>query len=79
LRRAAPAANLFEGEKHFARTADARRVLVSDASHTMEDRKRERALQVVLVVVGLLYSLWGYLLFEGGLDQAKPEGCTKFV
>jgi hypothetical protein len=31
----------------------------------MEDRmKRERALQVVLVVVGLLYSFWGYLLFD---------------
>ena len=26
--------------------------------------KRERALQVVLVIVGLLYSFWGYLLFE---------------
>lgn len=26
--------------------------------------KRERALQLVLVVVGLLYSLWGYLLFD---------------
>ncbi len=26
--------------------------------------KRERALQVVLVVVGLLYSFWGYLLFD---------------
>ncbi|MBA2682087.1 MAG: hypothetical protein H0U76_27305 [Ktedonobacteraceae bacterium] len=26
--------------------------------------KRERALQVVLVVVGLLYSFWGILLFE---------------
>jgi hypothetical protein len=26
--------------------------------------KRKRALQVVLVVVGLLYSFWGYLLFD---------------
>jgi hypothetical protein len=26
--------------------------------------KRERALQVVLVLVGLFYSFWGYLLFE---------------
>ena len=26
--------------------------------------KRERALQVVLVVVGLLYSFWGYILFD---------------
>ena len=26
--------------------------------------KRERALQVVLVFVGLLYSFWGYLLFD---------------
>jgi hypothetical protein len=26
--------------------------------------KRERALQVVLVVVGVVYSFWGYLLFD---------------
>src|SRR5579862_4928720 len=26
--------------------------------------KRERALQVVLVLVGLFYSLWGYILFD---------------
>ena len=26
--------------------------------------KRERALQVVLVLVGLFYSFWGYLLFD---------------
>jgi hypothetical protein len=26
--------------------------------------KRERALQVVLVLVGLSYSFWGYLLFD---------------
>jgi len=26
--------------------------------------KRERALQVVVVVVGLLYSFWGYILFD---------------
>jgi hypothetical protein len=26
--------------------------------------KRERALQVVLVLVGLLYSFWGYFLFQ---------------
>jgi hypothetical protein len=31
----------------------------------MEDpMKRERTLQVVLVLVGLLYSFWGYLLFD---------------
>jgi hypothetical protein len=31
----------------------------------MEDAmKRERTLQVVLVLVGLLYSFWGYLLFD---------------
>jgi hypothetical protein len=29
-----------------------------------DDMKRERALQVVLVLVGLLYSSWGYFLFE---------------
>jgi hypothetical protein len=33
--------------------------------NTTEDgMKRERTLQVVLVVVGLLYSFWGYLLFD---------------
>ena len=26
--------------------------------------KRERTLQVVLVLVGLFYSFWGYLLFD---------------
>jgi hypothetical protein len=26
--------------------------------------KRERTLQVVLVVLGLFYSFWGYLLFD---------------
>ena len=26
--------------------------------------KRERALQIVLVLVGLFYSFWGYLLFD---------------
>ena len=26
--------------------------------------KRERALQVVLVLVGLFYCFWGYLLFD---------------
>jgi hypothetical protein len=31
----------------------------------MEDAmKRERTLQVVLVLVGLFYSFWGYLLFD---------------
>jgi hypothetical protein len=31
----------------------------------MEDAmKRERALQIVLVVVGLVYSFWGYFLFD---------------
>jgi hypothetical protein len=76
-------ASLFEGEKHSAHTADARRVPVSDASqlttaqsevkkggnnlasHKTEDgMKRERALQVVLVLVGLFYCFWGYLLFD---------------
>src|ERR1700761_7165300 len=33
--------------------------------HLTEDgMKRERILQVVLVVVGLLYSFWGYILFD---------------
>jgi hypothetical protein len=35
--------------------------------------KRERALQVALVVVGLLYSFWGYLLFDN-LWHAKWLG-----
>jgi hypothetical protein len=31
----------------------------------MEDgMKRERALQILLVLVGLFYSFWGYLLFD---------------
>ena len=35
------------------------------ASDKTEDgMKRERALQVVLVLVGLFYSFWGYLLFD---------------
>ncbi|MGA3213227.1 MAG: DUF6632 domain-containing protein, partial [Terriglobales bacterium] len=35
------------------------------ASHKTEDgMKRERALQVVLVLVGLFYCFWGYLLFD---------------
>ena len=55
----------IRGGEAFAHTVDTRRAPVSDASHKMEDRmKRERALQVVLVVVGLLYSFWGYLLFD---------------
>jgi hypothetical protein len=29
-----------------------------------EAMKRERTLQVVLVVVGVFYSIWGYLLFD---------------
>jgi hypothetical protein len=79
---AVPAASLFEGEKHSAHTADARRAPGSDASqltiaqsevkggpnlesHKTEDgMKRERALQVVLVLVGLFYCFWGYLLFD---------------
>ncbi|HEY0759483.1 MAG TPA: hypothetical protein VGD59_09530 [Acidisarcina sp.] len=32
--------------------------------------KRERALKVVLVLVGLIYSFWGYLLFDN-LRHAK--------
>src|SRR5213595_1167493 len=35
--------------------------------------KRKRALQVVLVIVGLLYSFWGYLLF-GSLWQSRWRG-----
>jgi hypothetical protein len=36
-----------------------------NSSHKTEDgMKRERALQVVVVVVGLLYSFWGYILFD---------------
>src|SRR5271167_5160635 len=31
---------------------------------TEDDMKRERTLQVVLVVVGVFYSIWGYLLFD---------------
>ena len=31
---------------------------------TGDDMKRERTLQVVLVVVGAFYSFWGYLLFD---------------
>jgi hypothetical protein len=29
-----------------------------------DSMKRERALQIVLVLVGLMYSFWGYLLFD---------------
>jgi hypothetical protein len=37
----------------------------------MEDgMKRERALQVVVVVVGLFYSFWGYLLFDSLLHSS---------
>jgi hypothetical protein len=36
-----------------------------NSSHkTEDDMKRERALQVVLVLVGLFYCFWGYLLFD---------------
>jgi hypothetical protein len=36
-----------------------------NSSHKTEDgMKRERALQVVVVMVGLLYSFWGYILFD---------------
>jgi hypothetical protein len=47
----------------------------------MEDgMKRERTLQVVLVLVGLFYSFWGYFLFEAlwhsswlkGNDEVGP-------
>jgi hypothetical protein len=31
---------------------------------TEDDMKRERTLQVVLVVVGVFYCIWGYLLFD---------------
>jgi hypothetical protein len=31
---------------------------------TEDGMKRERTLQVVLVVLGLFYSFWGYLLFD---------------
>jgi len=37
----------------------------------MEDgTKRDRTLQVVLVLVGLFYSFWGYFLF-GGLGHSR--------
>jgi preprotein translocase subunit SecD len=35
---------------------------------------RERALQAVLVVVGLLYSFWGYLLFDNLLHSRWLSG-----
>jgi hypothetical protein len=35
---------------------------------------RERALQAVLVVVGLLYSFWGYLLFDNLLHTRWLSG-----
>jgi hypothetical protein len=65
---------LSEGEKHSAHIADARRVPVSEVSQltlaqpevkkTEDGMKRERALQVVLILVGLFYSLCGYILFD---------------
>src|ERR1700730_2961564 len=40
-------------------------MVITLASHKTEDgMKRERALQVVLVLVGLFYCFWGYLLFD---------------
>jgi hypothetical protein len=36
--------------------------------------KRERALQVVLVVVGLFYTFWGYLLFDSLWHSSWLEG-----
>jgi hypothetical protein len=36
--------------------------------------KRERALQVVLVVVGLLYSFWGFILFDNLLHLKWLSG-----
>src|SRR3984893_6282974 len=40
-------------------------MVITLASDKTEDgMKRERALQVVLVLVGLFYSFWGYLLFD---------------
>jgi hypothetical protein len=38
--------------------------------------KRERALQVVLVVVGLFYSFWGYLLFDALWHPSWINGHT---
>ena len=35
-----------------------------NAQKTEDAMKRERALQVVLVILGLFYSFWGYLLFD---------------
>jgi hypothetical protein len=35
---------------------------------------RERALQAVLVVVGLFYSFWGYLLFDNLLHSRWLSG-----
>ncbi|HEY1802381.1 MAG TPA: DUF6632 domain-containing protein [Terriglobales bacterium] len=36
--------------------------------------KRERALQVVLVVLGLFYTFWGYLLFDALRHASWLEG-----
>ena len=36
--------------------------------------KRERALQIVLVLVGLFYSFWGYLLFDALWHSRWLEG-----
>ena len=38
--------------------------------------KRERALRVVLVLVGLLYSFWGYLLLD---NLGTPAGLAGIV
>jgi hypothetical protein len=38
--------------------------------------KRERALQVVLVLVGLFYSFWGYLLFDALWHPSWLNGHT---
>src|SRR5580693_3978296 len=40
-------------------------MVITLASDKTEDgMKRERALQIVLVLVGLFYSFWGYILFD---------------
>ena len=45
------------------------------ASDKTEDgMKRERALQVVLVLVGLFYSFWGYLLFDAPWHSSWLNG-----
>jgi len=69
LRPAAPVASLFAGRSILQPLRILAGFLVSNASQLMitqteDGMKRERALQGVLVLVGLLYCFWGYLLFD---------------